>query len=148
MSSLLSLPPPQNKNKWVHPVIFEPKPKIQLIQSSYKVTSFLNFQPFWDGFMSAYHYLENFTANLNDPKYTQRLVHKNASVHISPLSNETLIHEYFSSVSCRFNPYACTSKLKIDQYKLEIQYIDKVFHTTYRKFLTAIDHINYHPSQI
>ena len=26
----LSLPPPQNKNEWVHPVIFEPQPKIQL----------------------------------------------------------------------------------------------------------------------
>ena len=25
---LLSLPPPQNKNKWVHPVIFEPQPMI------------------------------------------------------------------------------------------------------------------------
>ena len=35
----LSLPPPQNKNKWVHPVIFEPQPKIQLTRLSYKVTS-------------------------------------------------------------------------------------------------------------
>ena len=35
-----------------------------------------------------------------------------------------------------------------EQYKLEIQYIDKLFHAIYRKFLTAIDHIDYHPSQI
>ena len=98
--------------------------------------------------LSVYHYLENFKADLNNPKHTQRLVHKDASVQISPLSNESLIHEYFSLVPCIFNPYACTSKLKIDQYKLEIQYVDKVFHATYRKFLTAIDHIDYHPSQI
>ena len=26
----LTSPAPQNKNKWVHPVIFEPQPKIQL----------------------------------------------------------------------------------------------------------------------
>ena len=26
----LSSPPPQNKNEWVHLVIFEPQPKIQL----------------------------------------------------------------------------------------------------------------------
>ena len=26
----LSSPPPQNKNEWVHSVIFEPEPKIQL----------------------------------------------------------------------------------------------------------------------
>ena len=33
-------------------------------------------------------------------------------------------------------PFSCTSKLKIEQYNLEIQYIDKVFHATYKKFLT------------
>ena len=46
----LSLPPPQNPNKWVHLVIFEPQPKIQLTWSSYKVTSFLDLQPFWRDF--------------------------------------------------------------------------------------------------
>ena len=51
-------------------------------------------------------------------------------------------------ITCRNNPYGCKSKLKFKQYKLEIQYISKVFHATYRKFLTAIDHIDYHPSQI
>ena len=50
----LCLPPPQNKNKWVCPVIFEPQPKIQLTQLSYKVTSFLDFQPFSKGFQSVY----------------------------------------------------------------------------------------------
>ena len=68
-------------------------------------------------------------------------------MQITPLSNETLIHKYFNTELCRFNTFACTSKLKIEQYKLEIQYIDKVFHATYRKFFTAIDNIDYHPSQ-
>ena len=36
----LSSLPPQNKNEWVHPVIFELQPKIQLTRSSYKVTSY------------------------------------------------------------------------------------------------------------
>ena len=69
-------------------------------------------------------------------------------MHITPLSNESLIHKYFNTELCRFNPFSGTSKLKIEQYNLEIQYIDKVFHATYRKFLTAIDHIDYHPSQV
>ena len=30
---------------------------------------------------------------------------------------------------------------------LEIQYVIKVFHAIYKKFLTEIDHIDYHPSQ-
>ena len=69
-------------------------------------------------------------------------------MHITPLLNGSLIHKYFNTKLCTFNPFSCTSKLKIEQYKLEIQYIDKVFHATYRKFLTAIDHIDYHPSQV
>ena len=46
----LSSPLPQNKNEWVHPVIFEPQLKIQLTRSSHKETSFLDFQPFLKGF--------------------------------------------------------------------------------------------------
>ena len=68
--------------------------------------------------------------------------------HITPLSNETTIKRSFNLVTCKNNPYRCKSKLKFKQYKLEIQYISKVFHAIYRKFLTAIDHIDYHPSQI
>ena len=30
ITKILSSPPPQNKNNWVHSVIFEPQPKIQL----------------------------------------------------------------------------------------------------------------------
>ena len=69
-------------------------------------------------------------------------------MHVTPLSNKTFIHIYFNMELCRFNPFSYTSKLKIEQYKLEIQYMDKVFHATYRKFLTAIDHIYYHPSPV
>ena len=78
----------------------------------------------------------------------QKLVFENIPMHITLLSNKSYIHKYFDTELCRFNPFSCTSKLKIEQYKLEIQYIDKVFYATYRKFLTAIGHINYHPSQV
>ena len=37
--------------------------------------------------------------------------------------------------------------MKFEQYRIEIQYVYRVFHTIYKKFLTAIDHIDYHPSQ-
>ena len=38
--------------------------------------------------------------------------------------------------------------MKFEKFKWEIHYIIKVFHATYKKFLTAIDHIDYHPSQM
>ena len=39
MSKTLLAPPPQNKNDWVHSVIFEPKPKMLLTLSTYSHSS-------------------------------------------------------------------------------------------------------------
>ena len=58
LSKTLSSPPPQNKNGWVHSVIFEQQPKMQLTRSSYKITSFLDFQPFLQGFKSVDDYIK------------------------------------------------------------------------------------------
>ena len=52
ISKSLSAPLTQNPNNWVHSFIFKPQLKIQLTCSSYKVTSFLDFQPFLQGFQS------------------------------------------------------------------------------------------------
>ena len=38
--------PPENRQEWLHPVIFEPENKIQLTHSTYQVTTFLDFAPF------------------------------------------------------------------------------------------------------
>ena len=83
----LSSPPPQNKNEWVHLVIFEPQPKIQLTRSSYKVTSFLDFQPFLRGFQSVNEYLKDLTRDNNNPNYFQRIVSPFRNIQITPLSN-------------------------------------------------------------
>ena len=64
LSKTLSSPPPQNPNNWVHSVIFELQPKIQLTCSSYKVTSFLDFQPFIHAFQSVNNYLDNLWADI------------------------------------------------------------------------------------
>ena len=120
-------------------VIFEPQPKIQLTRSSYKVSSFLDFQPFLQGFQSVNEYLSNLMADINDPTYFQKL--------FSPLSNDTHIKKFLNSPTCSFHPYACELKMKPEQYQLEIQYVFKVFCAIHKKFLTAIDHIDYHPLQ-
>ena len=57
------------------------------------------------------------------------------------------IWKFLNSPACKVHPYACQSKMKFEQYQLEIQYILKVFHAVHKKFLTAIDHIDYHPPQ-
>ena len=140
--------PPQNKNEWVHLVIFEPKLKIQLTRSTFKVTSFLDFQPYLKGFQSVDEYLKNLIRDINNPAYFQKIVSPFNSVLVTPLSNDTIIWKFLNPPACRVKPYACQSKMKLEQYQIEIQYVIKVFHAIYKKFLTAIDHIDYHPSQM
>ena len=91
----LSSPLPQNKNEWVHVVIFEPHPKIHLTQSSFKVTSFLDFQPFLRGFQSVNEYLRDLTKDIYNPDYFQRIVSPFRNFQITPLSNESTILIFF-----------------------------------------------------
>ena len=110
----LSSSPPQNKNEWVHSVIFEPQPKIQLTQSSYKVTPFLDFQPFLRGFQSVNEYLKDLTRDINNPNYFQRILTPFNNC-LTPLSNETVMWKFLNSPACRVNPYECKSKIKVEQ---------------------------------
>ena len=118
----LSSPLPQNKNEWVHSVIFEPQPKIQLPQSTYKVTSFfLDFQPFLRCFLSVNEYLKDLIRDINNPTYFQKIASPFNSFPVTPLSNKTVIWTFLDSPACKVNPYACQSKMKLEQYQLEIQ---------------------------
>ena len=109
------------------------------------MTSFLDFQPFLRGFQCVNEYLKDLIMDIDNPAYFQRLVSPFNNVQITPLSNETATWKFLHSPACKVHPYACQSKMKLEQYWLEIHYILKVFHAIYKKFLTVIDHIDYHP---
>ena len=111
------------------------------------MTSFLDFQPFLRGFQSVNDYLKDIR-DINNPAYFQKIVSPFNNFQITPLSNETVIWKFLNSPACKVHPYVCQSKMKLEQYQLDIQYVIKVFHAIYKKFLTAIDHIDYHPSQM
>ena len=85
--------------------------------------------------------------DIDDPTYFQRLISPFGDVQVTPLSNDTHIKKFLNSPACSFCPYACQAKMKLEQYQLEIQYVYKYFVLYIKKFLTAIDHIDYHPSQ-
>ena len=145
--TLASLPP-RNPNNWVHSVIFELQLKIQLTHLSYKVTSFLDFQPLIHGFQSVSNYLNDLWRDIQNPYHFQYLFVPFAHVQIYPTVNNSHIEKFLKSHACNQRPYACQAKMKFEKFKWEIHYIIKVFRATYKKFLTAIDHIDYHPSQM
>ena len=108
-------PPPKNPNKWTHSVIFEPQPRIQLTHSSYKVTSFLDFQPFINGFQYVKNYLYILWADLQDPYHFQYLFVSIAHMQIDPTVNDSHIERLMKSCMCVQCPYECQVKLKFIQ---------------------------------
>ena len=143
----LSTPPPTNPHQWMHSIIFEPQPQIQLTHSSYKVTTFLDFQPFLQGFQNVKTYLDLLWLDIQDPHHFQYLFQPIAQTALDPTVNNTHISEFLKSTLCVLRPYECQAHLKYEKFKWEIRYILDIFNATYKKFLVAIDHLDYHPSQ-
>ena len=118
LSKTLSSPPLQNPDNWIHSVIFEPQPKIQLTRSSYKVTSFLKFQPFINGSQSVNNYLDNLWADIQDPYNFWYLFIPIAHINIDPTVNESHIEKFLRSCTCSQCPYACQAKMKFEKIQM------------------------------
>ena len=110
----MSSPPPKNSNKWTHSIIFEPQPQIQLTHSSYKVTSFLDFQPFIKGFQTVGSYLDQLWADICDPVHLQYLYVPIVQWPIDPTVNDSHIANFLKSQICADRPYECQAKLKFE----------------------------------
>ena len=146
LATELSDIPPENRQEWLHPVIFEPQNKIQLTHSMYQVTTFLDFAPFVNGFNSVQNYIKNFKKDINDPDYFSMLMHMSTNPCTSPLLNEQDMVAFIQSAYCLSVPYAGMTRLKIDRLLMEVNYLEDLFDVVYQKFLNAIDHIDYHPN--
>ena len=85
--------------------------------------------------------------DIANPTYFKRLFTPFHNTQFIISNNNSDVLKFLKSPGYSDRPYACHSKLKFDQFNLEIQYMYKVFHAIYKKFLTTIDHIDYHPSQ-
>ena len=107
----------------------------------------MDFQPFLQGFQSVDNYIKDLITDINNPAHFQKLIAPFHDIQVTPLSTHDTIRTFLTSPACHSCPHACQAKMKFEQYCIEIQYVYRVFCTIYKKFLTAIDHIDYHPSQ-
>ena len=146
LATELSDTPPENRQEWLHPVIFEPQNKIQLTRSTYQVTTFLDFAPFVNGFNNVRNYIKNFKKDIHDPAYFSMIRHMSTNPCVSPLLDEQDLATFMQSAYCLCSPYACMTRLKIDRFLMEVNYLEDLFDVVYQKFLNAIDHIDYHPT--
>ena len=76
-----SLPPPENTADWVHPVIFEPQKTIRLTRSTFKVTTYIDFAPYFTIFQTVADYITAFKQDLDNPDYFKYLLHTLSQTH-------------------------------------------------------------------
>ena len=93
------------------------------------------------------HYLDQLWIDIQDPYHFQYLFLTIAQVPIDPTINNSHIERFLKATLCMKHPYECQAWLKFEKFKWEIHYILQIFQATYKKFLVAIDHLDYHPSQ-
>ena len=131
----------------IEPVIFEPQRKIKLSRSTYKVTSYVDFKPYKQAFKQFGQYMGKFLADLRDPRYVSTL-YKAGTNEGDPLVKEEEVEAktFFTDDTCRQLTYKCRIQNQFIQLKKEATKVNQIYLETYRKFLRAIDHMEFHPT--
>ena len=126
--------------------MFEPKRKIRLSRSTYKVNSYIDFRPYQDSFKKFETYIHRFSRDLWDPDYVGALVNMH---RIKEENYEYIIKRnksYFGPTTCREATYDCRVKKQYMQIVYETNKLKQLFNKIYEKFLKAINHMEFHPT--
>ena len=137
---------PLKSGELIEPIVFEPKRKIRLSKSTYKVNSYIDFRPYQDSFKKFEAYIRRFSRDLWDPDYVGALV----NMHRIKEENYEYIRKrgkaYFGPMTCRDATYDCRVKRQYMQIMYETNKLRELFNGVHEKFLKAIDHMEFHPT--
>ena len=136
---------PLKTGELIEPIVFEPKRKIRLSRSTYKVNSYIDFRPYQNSFKKFETYLHRFSRDLRDPDYVRALVNMNR------FKEDTYEYirrnkSYFSPMTCREATYDCRVKKQYMQIMFETNKLKQLFSKVHEKFLKAIDDMEFHPT--
>ena len=130
----------------IEPVIFEPQRKIKLSRSTYKVTSYVDFKPYKQSFRQFGQYIGKFIHDLHDPQYVSTLYNTERQAGDPVISRSPEAKTYFTQATCWQPTYRCRLQNQFIQLTREANKIHQIYLETYRKFLRAIDHMEFHPT--
>ena len=130
----------------IEPVIFEPQRKIRLSRSTYKVTSYVDFKPYKQSFKQFGQYMDTFLDNLQDPHYISTLYNTERQEGNPFIRRGSGVKTFFSTAPCRQTTYKCRLQNQFIQLKREATKINQIYLEIYKKFLRAIDHMEFHPT--
>ena len=128
----------------IEPIVFEPKRKIRLSRSTYKVNSYIDFRPYQDSLKKFETY--RFSRDLRDLDYVGALVNMN---RFKEENYEYILKRkksYFGPTTCREATYDCRVKKQYMQIMFETNKLKQLFNKVHEKFLKAIDHMEFHPT--
>ena len=101
---------PLKAGELIEPIMFEPKRRIRLSRSTYKVNSYIDFRPYQESFKKFEVYINQFSRDLQDPEYGGALV----NIHRIKIENYEYIRKrgkaYFGPATCRDATYDCRVK--------------------------------------
>ena len=129
----------------IEPIVFEPKRKIRLSRSTYKVNSYIDFRPYQNPFKKFETYLHRFSRDLRDPDYVGALVNMN---RFKEGNYEYIVKgekSYFGP-TCKEATYDCRVKKQYMRIMFETNKLKQLFDKIFEKFLKAIDHMEFHPT--
>ena len=88
-----------------------------------------------------------FLADLCDPRYVSTL-YKAGTNEGDPLVKEEEVEAktFFTDDTCTQLTYKCRIQNQFIQLKKEAAKVNQIYLETYRKFLRAIDHMEFHPT--
>ena len=131
----------------IEPIIFEPQRKIKLSRSTYKVTSYVDFKPYKQAFKQFGQYIRKFLADLHDPQYVDTLYKVGTNKgYSSNRREENKTNIFFTDGICTQSTYQCRIQNQFIQLRNEANKVHQIYLETYRKFLRAIDHMEFHPT--
>ena len=130
----------------IEPVIFEPQRKIKLSRSTYKVTSYVDFKPYKQAFKQFGQYIGKFLVDLSDPHYVSTLYNAGRYEGDPLIRRGAGAKTFFTETTCRQLTYKCRVQNQFIQLKREAAKINQIYLETYKKFLRAIDHMEFHPT--
>ena len=131
----------------IEPIIFEPQRKIKLSRSTYKVTSYVDFKPYKQAFKQFGQYIRKFLADLHDPRYVDTLYKVGTNKgYSSNRREENKTNIFFTDGICTQATYQCRIQNQFIQLRNEANKVHQIYLEAYRKFLRAIDHMEFHPT--
>ena len=115
--------------QYLEPVIFEPMEKIRLSRSTYKVSSFVDFRPYYRTFKAYGCYLLQFKQDLNDPQHIGSLYNLNRTRSDCWEGSKVNL---FAGSPCKIESYECRLMKQFKMIKKEVNNLETLYNSLFQ----------------